>query len=50
MVVRLQYGVLIDEMKTFDTTNGWDVIVSYDEDKINSLLRTVKGHGPTRFP
>ncbi|KAI1188267.1 hypothetical protein F5B17DRAFT_429684 [Nemania serpens] len=50
MAVRLQYGVLIDEMKTFDTTNGWDVIVSYDEGKINSLLRTVKGHGPTQFP
>ncbi|KAL2815225.1 hypothetical protein BDW59DRAFT_166898 [Aspergillus cavernicola] len=48
--VQLQYGVLIDEMKTFDTTNGWDVVVSYNEEKINSLLKTVKGHGPTQFP
>ncbi|KAL3468736.1 hypothetical protein BJX99DRAFT_242816 [Aspergillus californicus] len=50
MAVQYQYSVLVDEMKTFDTTNGWDVIVSYDEGKINNLLKTAQGHGPTQFP
>ncbi|PLN82659.1 hypothetical protein BDW42DRAFT_192863 [Aspergillus taichungensis] len=36
---RLDYPDLVDLMKGRDTTRKWDVMVSYDEDKLNSLLR-----------
>ncbi|GAB1194493.1 hypothetical protein APSETT444_003739 [Aspergillus pseudonomiae] len=35
---RDQFNVLVESMKGKDTTHGWDVVVSYDEDKINDFL------------
>lgn len=37
-------------METHDTTNGWDVVVSYDEDKINKLLKDKKNEGLFQLP
>lgn len=37
---KLGYETLVGMMKGEDTTQGWDILVSYDEDKINSLLQT----------
>ncbi|KAE8365761.1 hypothetical protein BDV27DRAFT_156643 [Aspergillus caelatus] len=36
---RLALTDLVDLMKGNQTTNKWDVVVSYDEDKINDLLQ-----------
>ena len=30
---------LVDQMKRKDTTRQWDVLVSYDEDKVSGLLK-----------
>jgi hypothetical protein len=47
---KLAYEKLIEEMKGRDTTNGWDVVVSYDEDKINNLLKAKQGQGSVQLP
>ncbi|RAQ41194.1 hypothetical protein AFGD_011409 [Aspergillus flavus] len=36
---RLPLTDLVNHMKGHQTTNRWDVVVSYDEDKINELLQ-----------
>lgn len=36
---KLSYETLVKEMKGNDTTHGWDILLSYDEDKLNSLLQ-----------
>lgn len=36
---REAFNALVAKMNGKDTTNEWDVVVSYDEDKINGLLR-----------
>ncbi|KAK6815970.1 hypothetical protein RU639_008987 [Aspergillus parasiticus] len=38
------FETLVDLMKAHDSTRGWDVVVAYDEDKINALL--AKQHLP----
>ncbi|KAE8141028.1 hypothetical protein BDV38DRAFT_279483 [Aspergillus pseudotamarii] len=35
---REQFNVLVGKMEGKDTTHAWDVVVSYDEDKINEFL------------
>lgn len=47
---KLAYEKLIEEMKGRDTTNGWDVVVSYDEDKINNLLKAKQDQGSVQLP
>jgi hypothetical protein len=32
------YEELIDKMKGQDTLNGWDVLVTYDETRVNAAL------------
>ena len=36
---KLGYETLVGKMKGEDTTQGWDILVSYDKDKLNSLLQ-----------
>lgn len=36
---RLDYTKLVDLMKGNETTKKWDVLISYDEDKLNKLLQ-----------
>lgn len=33
------FPILVDRMSKNDTTHGWDILVSYDLDKINNLLQ-----------
>lgn len=47
---KIGYETLVGEMKTRDTTNGWDVVVSYDKDKINKLLKSRNDEGCLQLP
>jgi hypothetical protein len=38
MALQLQTTDLVKQMSGKNTLNGWDVLVSYNEDQINSLL------------
>jgi hypothetical protein len=44
-VEKISYKTLVDEMTGSDTTNGWDVVVAYDENQINKLLASKKDAG-----
>ncbi|KAE8154618.1 hypothetical protein BDV25DRAFT_135786 [Aspergillus avenaceus] len=49
MALQMSYKSLINEMKGRDTTNKWDVIVAYNEDKINNLLAQLYHDKPLNF-
>lgn len=36
---KLAFEKLVERMTAHDTTHGWDVLVSFDEDKVNQLLK-----------
>jgi hypothetical protein len=40
MATQLAYPDLVKAMVGKDTLSGWDVLVTYDENKVNDLLKT----------